>query len=409
MSAKKVLLFAVFANACPHPMMAMPKCSLFWSKRANFVAPCRASGIRFGVRFLAQYRWRTGVTTVVAACGLLLASCSSPRHTSSTTPAPPQPYTRVFRPDTNTVQLQIAVREFLPRRHRGPVVWLAGVSHVGDPEYYQALQRHLNAQTLVLYEGVNAERHKRRVREAAEPPAAPPSKSASPPASAADQPGLQSALAESLGLVFQLDAIDYDRTNFLNSDLSMQEIAQLMGGSAEPPPGKPMAESHASAPATANPSFNYLMQAMDGSSFLGQLMKIGVQFIGSSASLWAITRLTFIETIGQLKGDLAAVRGMPPDMQELMKVLIEARNRTVIEDLKKESRRVPRSGSIAIFYGTGHMDNMEKRLVQELNYRPAGEIWFTAFSADLRQTGLSPSQLQMVRNLIKWQLDQLQP
>ncbi len=52
---------------------------------------------------------------------------------------------------------------------------------------------------------------------------------------------------------------------------------------------------------------------------------------------------------------------------------------------------------------------MEKRLVQELNYRPAGEIWFTAFSADLRQTGLSPSQLQMVRNLIKWQLDQLQP
>jgi hypothetical protein len=310
------------------------------------------------------------------------------------------------------VQLQIAVRKFVPRKHRGPTVWLAAASHIGDPAYYKALQEHLNSQTLVLYEGVNSGRHKRRVRGTGESQVAAPEtapSSAPKPAASDDQPGLQSTLAESLGLVFQLDAIDYDRTNFLNSDLSIQEIAKLMGGNVEPRPQAPGAPSHPTGPATPNASFNYLMQAMDGSSFLGQLMKIGVQIIGSSESLRAIAKLTFIETIGQLKGDLSAARGVPPDMQELMKVLIEARNKAVIEDLQHESRAVPRSGSIAIFYGTGHMDDMERRLSQELGYRPADDLWLTAFSVDLRQTGLSPGQLQMVRNIIKWQMDQLQP
>jgi len=353
------------------------------------------------------------VSAVVVVCGLAMVSCSTPRRAASPSEsASPQPYTRIFRPDTNTVQLQIAVRKFLPRKHRGPTVWLAAASHIGDPAYYEALQRHLDAQTLVLYEGVNAGRHKRRVRETPEPDTTTPEtapSTPSKPASSDDQPGLQSTLAESLGLVFQLDAINYDRTNFLNSDLSIQEIARLMNGGAEQPAAAPGVASRPGGPATANASFNYLIQAMDGSSFLGQLMKIGVQFIGSSASLRAITKLTFIETIGQLKGDLAAARGIPPDMQELMKVLIAARNKAVMEDLKQESRLVPRSGSIAIFYGTGHMDDMQKRLSQEFGYRPMDDLWLTAFSVDLRQTGLSSGQLQMIRNLIKWQMDQLQP
>ena len=42
---------------------------------------------------------------------------------------------------------------------------------------------------------------------------------------------MQSTLAHSLGLVFQLDAIDYDRANFLNSDLSIEQIQGIMGGS----------------------------------------------------------------------------------------------------------------------------------------------------------------------------------
>ena len=33
-------------------------------------------------------------------------------------------------------------------------IWLAGASHIGETNYYAALQRHLDAQALVLYEGI---------------------------------------------------------------------------------------------------------------------------------------------------------------------------------------------------------------------------------------------------------------
>jgi deoxyribose-phosphate aldolase len=91
-----------------------------------------------------------------------------------------------------------------------------------------------------------------------------------------------------------------------------------------------------------------------------------------------------------------------------LKVLIEARNENVINDLKTEIKTVPRRGSIAVFYGTGHMDDMEKRVTSELHYRAAEDIWLTAFGVDLRQADLSPTEVQMMRNLVKWQLDEMQ-
>jgi hypothetical protein len=361
------------------------------------------------MRRLTSYLRPNLASVLLAASGMLLASCSSTRPVAPGPVPPPQPYTRIARPDTNTIQLQIAVRKFAPAHHRGPVVWLAGTSHIGDPDYYRALQKHLDAQTLVLFEGVNAGNHKRHVRQSAEPPVTPPpAKLPSGPADPGGQPGIQSTMAKSLGLVFQLDAIDYDHTNFLNSDLSIQQIERLLAGHAGDSPAALAQPAGAGEPAAGDASFQNLMQAMDGSSFLGSIMRMGLQFIGSSAKLQAITKLAFIEVLGELKGDLTAIHGLPPDMQQLIKVLIEARNQTVIEDLKTESRLIPRSGSIAIFYGTGHMDDLEKRLTRDLNYHSVGEIWLTAFSVDLQRTGLSTGELTMVRNLIKWQMDQLQ-
>ena len=56
---------------------------------------------------------------------------------------------------------------------------------------------------------------------------------------------MQAELAHSLGLVFQLDAINYDRTNFLNSDLSIPKFntswlkASHPRQRTEPPPTTP--------------------------------------------------------------------------------------------------------------------------------------------------------------------------
>ena len=81
---------------------------------------------------------------------------------------------RVARPDGDTVELQIAVRKFLPPRGDGPAIWLAGASHIGESNYYTALQAHLDARTLVLYEGVGEHARKRASRTTTKSPAPSP-------------------------------------------------------------------------------------------------------------------------------------------------------------------------------------------------------------------------------------------
>ncbi len=345
---------------------------------------------------------------LLATVSGLLTGCCHQRHDSarSASSAPavldPEPYTRVAHPDSNTVQLQIAVRQFVPVDHHGPTIWLAATAHVGEPQYYRALQRHLDSRTVVLYEGVNAEAHARHVPRPGDPPAAQRPDPTPPPQSAKEGFSMQSELAKALGLVFQLDAIDYDRTNFLNSDLSVFQIQKLMLGDPDARPAEPGEKGR------TDPTLQTLLQIMNGTSLLGSLMKAGVHLISSSPQLQSATKLILIETLGSLKGDMAEMRGLPAGLRNLVKVLIVARNQAVLDDLKAELKLVPQSGSISVFYGSGHMENMERHLTSELHYRPAGDVWLPVFSVDLKEAGMSESDLQMIRNLVKWQLEKMQ-
>src|SRR5579859_6109710 len=216
------------------------------------------------------------------------SGCANHRHDStsaasvSTNLPPPEPYSRVAHPDTNTVQLQIAVRRLVAIDHRGPDIWLTATAHLGDPQYYHALQRHLDSRTVVLYEGVNADSHVRHVPKPGEKPAPP-----RPPKPPREKPAIntgkekdgfsmQAELAKALGLVFQLEAIDYDRTNFLNSDLSIFQIQKLMLGDPDAQPAGPGEKGR------TDPTLQTLMQIMNGTSLLGSLMKAGVHLISSS-------------------------------------------------------------------------------------------------------------------------------
>src|SRR5262245_39814831 len=80
---------------------------------------------------------------VVFAFGLL-SGCATRSRKEAHEPAPsPEPYVRVSTGDSNVVALQIAMREFVPKRGKGPLVWLAAVSHIGESNYYAALQKQL--------------------------------------------------------------------------------------------------------------------------------------------------------------------------------------------------------------------------------------------------------------------------
>ncbi len=290
---------------------------------------------------------------------------------------------RVVRPDADTVALQIALRRFTPEHGRGPAVWLTGVSHVGESNYYATLQQHLDKQSLVLFEGVGAREKPIRFDPA-------------------EEASIQHTLATSLGLVFQLTAIDYDRPQFRNSDLTIPELQRMLANEQSPSPGS--GQDSGSAPAE-NQELQQLMGVMDGSSLLGILVHMGIKMIASSPKLQSMAKLVLIDVLGHFQADLSEIQGMPPEMQRLMTVIIRGRNEVVIRDLKKHLGRSTPDQSVSIFYGAGHMPDLEKRLTGELGYRRRDETWLTAISLNTRTAALTKSEIDMVQTLVRWQLD----
>lgn len=353
---------------------------------------------------------------------------------AATAEAPaPESYMRVARPDSDTVALQIVARQFKPAKSNGPILWLTGVTHIGDVAYYEGLQKHLDEQALVLFEGVG------------ERPVKPAPRKEGDKKPDDEMHSVQNTMAESLGLVFQLEAIDYSRRHFVNSDLSVDQIRFLLSGGDEqdlPPrthgrvdPPRPSSAptpkadktDRSNSPAVSQPApsstpgdpgeeqtqssqqFDKLMQVMDGSSALGAIVDSALRFIGSSPKLQAITRLMFIETLGGLKGDLSSTQGIPPELREVIQVLIRSRNKAVVEDLKTQLGKDTPPASISVFYGAGHMDDLETRVREELNYAPVKEEWHTAFSVNTREAGITAAEKAMIGYFIRIQMQMLNP
>ncbi len=322
-----------------------------------------------------------------------------------------EPFMRVTNGATGAVELQVAVRKLVPTNGVGPVIWLTGASHIGETNYYAQLQKHLDAQALVLFEGVHAGRKGTVTNTVAlektagsSPPVA--KKEAAAPEPAAKPAGsasLQKDLAESLGLVFQLEAINYTGENFRNSDLSVAELRELMDKDDEPAaPDSPKEKRK-------NEAFEQLLKAMDGNSMFGTLLKAGFRLVGGNPKLQAMTKLALIEALGGIRGDISRMKSLPEDMQRLMEVLIQTRNDAVLRDLRVELKRAAPPASISIFYGAGHMDDLERRVRREFGYRAESDLWLPAFTVDYAKAGLSVIEATLLRAMVQRQMQELLP
>lgn len=315
-----------------------------------------------------------------------------------------EPYMRVTNGATGAVELQVAVRKLVPTNGTGPVIWLAGASHIGETNYYARLQQHLDTQALVLFEGIHA--GKTNASNAALEKTAPaPAKAApaEPAAKSAERTGLQKDLAESLGLVFQLEAINYRGTNFRNSDLSVHELKELMDKDDEPAtPDSPKEKRK-------NEAFDHLLKAMEGNSLFGTLLKAGFKLVGGNPKLQATMKLALIEALGSLRGDLSRMKSLPEDVQRLMEVLIQSRNDAVLKDLRAELKRTAPPASISVFYGAGHMDDLERRIRREFGYRADSDLWLPAFTVDYTKAGLSLIEATLLRTMVRQQMQELLP
>jgi hypothetical protein len=151
------------------------------------------------------------------------------------------------------------------------------------------------------------------------------------------------------------------------------------------------------------------MQLMQGGSLFDTVLRLGLRFLGASPKLQGLAKLALIETLGQMQGDPAQMRGLPPSMTRLFQVLIQRRNEKVMADLQLARQSAGPRGSIAVFYGCGHNPDLERRLREEMNYQPVEQFWLTAFSVDLAGAGISSADLAFISSLVHREMAPLQP
>lgn len=192
--------------------------------------------------------------------------------------------------------------------------------------------------------------------------------------------GIQGQLADALGLVFQLNAMDTDGQNWRSSDLSMDEIMDLLDSSGV--------------------SGDELFAALDGSSFVSRLVGFGLKLIGSSPTMQAMLKIGLLDILSMADAILAAA---PGELGRLMDVLIQDRNAVVMADLERIIADEPDVRTVSIVYGAGHLADLQGRLA-ELGYEPINVVWLRAIEVEIAQTGISAGQVRWFRSMMKRQL-----
>lgn len=190
--------------------------------------------------------------------------------------------------------------------------------------------------------------------------------------------GMQERLARALGLVYQMEGVNYDRRSWRNSDMSVDEIRASLGEDDE----------------QARAIFGML----DGTSLMGRLAGLVLGVIEGNPRLAATMKVMLITTLSNAD---AAMAQLGRGGEGLMRVIIEERNHVVVRDLAEIIEREPGVRDVAVFYGAGHMDHLERELVRELGYRPGETEWMPAISVDLKAAGLTRQSVQQMQEAMR--------
>lgn len=222
------------------------------------------------------------------------------------------------------------------------VVDLVGAVHIGEGSYYSELNKRFEGYEAVLYELVA-------------PPGTKIPKEGKRGNDANPVSGLQQGMKSMLGLEFQLEKIDYTKANFIHADMSPEEMAKTM---------KDRGES----------ILQMFLKAM-GSG----MAKQGAQKNSDLDVLSALfspdrpnkLKLAMAEQFDNMEGEMAIFDG--PEGS----TIITERNRKALEVLKRELDAGKKK--LAIFYGAGHLADMEKRMEKDFGMKRAGEEWVVAW------------------------------
>ena len=234
------------------------------------------------------------------------------------------------------------------------IVDFVGAVHLGERSYYESLNQAFKKYDVVLFELVSDG-------------TAVPTKGGSQNDSLLGT--MQRAVANLLGLAFQLDEIDYRASNFVHADLSPQQLSAAMEARGESLPQLLMK----------------LLRVSNDPALERSLKEHGLD----EASLEGINPLLIVLRGPTERERLILRRFMAQGLiasDEVLKILegekgfslITDRNKVIVDTLEKEVTLGKKK--IAIFYGVGHLPDLHRRLTNEHGYSLAEVSWNRAWN-----------------------------
>jgi hypothetical protein len=292
------------------------------------------------------------LAALLALCGSLPATLAQEKEAPKENPAKAKPATdqfmRVRKDDRDQpVSMDTAVVSYVMADGSQPglQVDLVGAVHVGDKTYYDELNKLFESYDAVLYELV--------AKEGTRIPKDGRKNGGSGHPIGAMQDGLKSLL----DLDHQLDCVDYTKENFIHADMSPEEFAKTMADRGE--------------------SFMQMFFRLMGAGMAQQ-----GQGTSDAAILMALfappaerthrLKVEFAKQMGSMEGQMAAING------ESGSTIITERNRKAFEVLDRELKAGKKK--VAVFYGAGHLPDMEERLLKDFRMKRSETKWLTAWS-----------------------------
>ena len=262
-------------------------------------------------------------------------------------------YIRIERDDNKQpMALQTALVKF--KATRGPdrkaQVDLIGAIHIADKDYYAELNTKFKQYEVVLFElvapeGVKIERGRKQ--------------KLSLDVISGSQQGFQALL----GLSHQIEEIDYQAKNFVHADMTPTEFSKHMKDRGE--------------------SFMQLYFRSIGQGLAMQGTDQGGGDLGLLLALFSKDREYNMKLI--MAQQFERMEGLPDVMSGPEgSTIITLRNDKALSVLKEQLTAGKQR--IGIFYGAGHFDDMEKKLVEDFRLQRYEEKWIDAWNLRRKKT-----------------------
>lgn len=290
--------------------------------------------------------YATLMLLLLSAKGVTLAQEVPPEPPNGESRETKRQFIRIARDENQKlVAMETAIVRFKPQAGTGgpEYVDLVGAVHVGEGKYYRELNKVFKTYDAVLYELVAPEGT--RI-----------------PKNGKRQGGgtaigsVQQSMKSMLELEYQLEKIDYTKKNLIHADMSPGEFAQSME--------------------TREESFSKMFWRMLGQGMAQQRQGKGNNDVAMLFAFFSNDRALRLKRImaqqfEDLEGQMLAING--PDGS----TIITERNKKCFDVLSREIKAGKKR--IAVFYGAGHLADMETRLIRDFGMQRENTRWLEAW------------------------------